>query len=160
MTEEEKKRDKEEFKRKKQFLYGYMDAKTAIRKCELQLQELRAGQIMPSAGMSDMPKAHNQKDLSDYAAKLEEIEQQFVSERYNRIKQYLKVSNTIENLKNEDEKLILTLRYIKGLEWEEILEEIPGVSWRTMHRRHSKGVRNIVIDDEDQEIKAKEEKLA
>ena len=58
----------------KECLTRYRDAVRESREIELKITQLRLRYGAPSAiNYSDMPKAHNNSDLSDYAEKLDEL---------------------------------------------------------------------------------------
>ena len=54
---------------KKEYLRSYTPAVSAARRIEEEIEQLRADKMAPAFVMDDMPHAHDQKDLSDYAAK-------------------------------------------------------------------------------------------
>ncbi len=58
----------------REYLTRYRDAVRESREIELKITQLRLRYAAPSAiNYSDMPKAHNNSDLSDYMEKLEEL---------------------------------------------------------------------------------------
>ena len=57
---------KEENEKKKEYLLSYKKYKQEAKRLGEQLEELRTGEQYPCLVLSDMPKAHNKKDLSDY----------------------------------------------------------------------------------------------
>ena len=58
----------------KEYLSRYRDAVRESREIELKITQLRLRYGAPSTiNYSDMPKAHNNSDLSDYAEKLDEL---------------------------------------------------------------------------------------
>lgn len=58
----------------REYLTRYRDAVRESREIELKITQLRLRYGAPSAiNYSDMPKAHNNSDLSDYAEKLDEL---------------------------------------------------------------------------------------
>ena len=62
----------------------YRDAVRESREIELKITQLRLRYAAPSAiNYSDMPKAHNNSDLSDYMTKLEELTEQLYA-RYEK----------------------------------------------------------------------------
>ena len=102
---------------------------------------------MPSLTMSDMPGAHNQKDLSDYIVRQDKIVSQIIKARKDAIECFTEVQQSIEQLEDENEKIVLTLRYLRNYKWERICVEI-GYSWIQTHRIHAKALQNIKIKDE------------
>lgn len=139
MTEQDKQNDLEDTK---EFLRGYKNARNRLKRIEYKIQQIRLDKMHPSVITSDMPGAHNVTDLSDYAAKLDELEQMYIKERYACISEFQTITDAIESLADEKEKSVLFERYIKLKKWEDIAVEL-SISWRTLHRFHAKALRNI-----------------
>lgn len=134
MTENEK---------KKEFLQSYRRAKRKVERLERQLRELRLNKLSPSAINGDgMPHSTDIADLSDYAAKLDEIERDIISARYERICAFQRVQKAIEMMADEQEKNLLTYRYIDGVEWEIIAVEMK-YTWRHTLRLHGRALENF-----------------
>ena len=98
---------------KKEYLRSYTPAVSAARRIEEEIEQLRADKMAPALVMDDMPHAHDQKDLSDYAAKLDELERKLIKARYERIDLYADIFADIERLEDETEKAVLTYRYFR-----------------------------------------------
>ena len=98
--------------------------------------------MAPALVMDDMPHAHDQKDLSDYAAKLDELERKLIKARYKRIDLYAEIFADIERLEDETEKTVLTYRYLRRYSWEKICVEI-GYQWAQVHRIHARALKNF-----------------
>lgn len=136
MTENEK---------KKEFLLSYQRAKRKVKRLERQLEELRLNKLGPSAINNDgMPHGTDMSDLSDYAAKLDEIEREIISARYERICTFQEVRRRIEEVENEQEKDLLTYRYIDGMKWEAVCMRMEH-SWQHIHRIHGKALNNFIM---------------
>ena len=134
-----------ENERKKEFLWSYQRAKRDVDRLEAQLEELRLNQLFPSAlNNDDMPHGNAMCDLSDYMAKYDEIYSAIIKARYQRLEAFRKVRASIEELKDDREKELLTLRYIKGLKWEEIAVKM-GYSWRKIHYLHGEALEHFEI---------------
>lgn len=127
---------------KKEYLRSYTPAVSAARRIEEEIERLRADKIAPVLVMDDMPHAHNQKDLSDYAAKLDELERKLIKARYERIDLYAEIFADIERLEDETEKTVLTYRYLRRYSWEKICVEM-GYQWAQMHRIHARALKNF-----------------
>ena len=138
---EDKEKTENEFK--KEFLMSYQVAKRDVIRLETQLMELKVNKLSPSCNIGDgMPHSTDIRDLSDYAAKIDEIEQDLISARYKRICLFQEVQRRIETMENEREKDLLTYRYIRGMKWEEICV-VMNYKWRQIHRIHSSALANI-----------------
>ena len=128
--------------KKKEFLMSYQKEKRRVRRLEEQLEELRRNKMSPSVTNDGMPHGTDKKDLSDYAVKVDEIEQELVTARYNRICAFQEVQRRIESMEDEREKDLLTYRYLKGLKWEEVCVRMD-YKWRQVHRIHAKALKNL-----------------
>lgn len=134
-----------ENEKKKQFLMSYLQAKRDVERIELQLAELRLNKLTPSMAPDDgMPHASNISDLSEYAAKVDELEHKLLQRRYRRIRAFKKVQSAIEKMENEQEKTLLTYRYMVGLKWEAIAVKM-GYSWRKIHYLHGNALEHFKI---------------
>lgn len=98
--------------------------------------------MSPSVTNDGMPHGTDKKDLSDYAVKVDEIEQELVAARYSRICAFQEVQKRIEAMEDEREKDLLTYRYLKGLKWEEICVRMD-YKWRQVHRIHAMAIKNL-----------------
>lgn len=131
-----------ENEKKKEFLMSYQKEKRRVRRLEEQLEELRRNKMSPSVTNDGMPHGTDKKDLSDYAVKVDEIEQEMVAARYSRICAFQEVQKRIEAMEDEREKDLLTYRYIRGLKWEEICVRMD-YKWRQVHRIHAMAIKNL-----------------
>ena len=131
-----------ENEKKKEFLMSYQKEKRRVRRLEEQLEELRRNKMSPSVTNDGMPHGTDKKDLSDYAVKVDEIEQELVAARYSRICAFQEVQKRIEAMEDEREKDLLPYRYLKGLKWEEICVRMD-YKWRQVHRIHAMAIKNL-----------------
>ena len=113
------KEPKNEMDTKKEYLHSYMSAVKAAKRIEEEIERLRLDKMLPSLIMDDMPHAHDQKDLSDYMAKMDELEHKLIDARYGRIN-----------------------RYLRGYTWEQICVKME-YSWKQIHRIHGKALKNF-----------------
>ena len=135
-----------ENEKKKEFLMSYQKEKRRVRRLEEQLEELRRNKMSPSVTNDGMPHGTDKKDLSDYAVKVDEIEQELVAARYSRICAFQDVQRRIEAMENEIEKGLLTYRYLRNLSWEKIAVEMD-YSWQHLHKIHARALRNFKTCD-------------
>lgn len=134
-----------ENEQKKEFLQSYQLAKRDVTRLEEQLAELRIGKMSPGCDIGDgLPHAHNATDLSGYAAKVDELEDEIIAARYSRICAFQEVQKRIEAMEDEREKDLLTYRYIRGMKWEKICTEMKH-SWQHIHRIHAKALKNFTM---------------
>lgn len=140
-----RKRQTTENEKKKEFLSTYQKAKQKVERLEQQLGELRFNKLAPPAVSNDgMPHKNDISDLSDYMVKLDEIESDITSARYERICAFQRIQYQIEKMDDEHEKDLLTYRYIKGMKWEQVAVKM-GYSWRKIHYLHSKALEHFSI---------------
>ena len=129
---------------KKAYLQSYKQYRQTARRLEEQLEELRLNEMLPSLAMSDMPSAHNQKDLSDYMAKYDELVSEIIRLRYEAVKRFEEIRQQVELLEDENEKMVLTLRYLRNYAWERICVEM-NYSWMQIHRFHARALQDFKI---------------
>ena len=134
--------DMTENEKKKEFLNSYLRAKQDVLRLEEQLEELRESKMSLSMANDGMPHGSSKTDLSDYAAKVDELERKITAKRYQRIQTFQNVQNAIEDMEDSQEKLLLTYRYIKGLKWEEIAVRM-NYSWRNIHYLHGTALQHL-----------------
>ena len=123
-------------------MHSYMYAVRAAKRIEEEIERLRLDKMLPSLIMDDMPHAHDQKDLSDYMAKMDELEHKLIDARYGRIKLYMQIFTDVEKMEDETEKAVLTYRYLRGYTWEQICVKME-YSWKQIHRIHGKALKNF-----------------
>ena len=128
-----------ENEKKKEYLRGYRNHVRRIRRIDSELQELREMRTSISVVNDGMPHGSGQSDMSGYAAELDRLERALLSERHERVQAYKEIVKRINMLRSENEKDVLFYRYIKGLEWYEIGDNM-GYSDRHIHRFHGKAL--------------------
>ena len=135
---------KKENEKKKEYLSRYLQSKKAAERIEQEIEEVRLNKMFPSLVMSDMPSSHEKRDLSDYIVKVDMLVDKLIQESYRKINIYTDIFNKIERLENENERQVLTLRYIRGWKWEKIACEL-GYAWTRIHEIHSKALEHFQI---------------
>lgn len=137
--------EKTENELKKEFLNSYQEAKRALKRLGEQLAEVKISKISPGCQIGDgMPHSSSISDLSDYAVRVDEIEQKIIKARYQRILTLQLVQARIEAMTDEREKDLLTYRYIKGFGWEKIAVKM-NYTWRHTLRMHGKALENFKV---------------
>lgn len=132
---------------KKRYLMSYRWAKKQEERILGEIQALRMDKMFPSAVNDGMPKGSEQRDLSDYAVKLDELIQELKEERLEKVRRLKNIEKSIRDLNSEDAQTIMWLRYIDGLKWEEVCVAI-NYEWAQMHRIHGRALREIKINDD------------
>lgn len=137
-------REISEIEKKKEYLKGYEKVIRQMERSELKIKEIRLNKMCPSVINDGMPHAFPQSDLSAYAALLEREEKRYMKYRYQRIQKCKEIMDKIELLSDENEKDVLTYRYIKLMKWEDICVTMR-FSWKQIHRFHSMALQNFCI---------------
>lgn len=138
--------EKEKNEKKKEYLNRYKNAVRKYESLQEQEQQLRIEMDGPRAiEYSDMPKAHNQSDLSDYIVRLDKILNKIINKKRDMKEIRLEIESKIADVNDGVQSRILYLRYIRFMKWEDICVEI-GYSWRQVHRAHSQALKNLNID--------------
>ena len=131
-----------ENEKKKKFLNSYPKARRDVERLEEQLEELRANKMSLKVVNDGMPKGSGTSDLSAYAARMDELERSLTEKRYIRIQEFAKVQDAIEEMEDDQEKLLLTYRYLRGMTWEKVMEKM-NYSWTHIHRLHARALQNF-----------------
>lgn len=128
---------------KKQWLSGYLKSKRKIILIDREIQEIRFNYMYaPAQNITDMPKAHKDRDLSEYAARLRYLEKRLDELKEQAGRQCELIINAINQLEDENERDVMYGRYIEGKQWEQICTDMC-YSWRQVHRFHSKALLHI-----------------
>lgn len=135
---------REENERKKEYLRRYLEAKRMQEVLEREIDELRLDRMTPSGLLQDgMPHGSSGGgDLSGYVARLDELDRKLRAQMYKKIQLRAEITERIDAMENETESLLLRLRYIHGLKWEEVAVKMD-YSWKQIHRLHSKALNNF-----------------
>ena len=100
--------------------------------------------MYPSMNNDGMPHGSGCGDLSEYAAELQEKEDELYREGVEQVKTYNDISFRINQLEVEDERDVLFYRYIKGMEWWEIARTMDySESW--IYELHGRALQNLKI---------------
>ena len=142
LTEAQIKEIRKQNEEKKEYLLSYKRYKQKASRLQEQLEEIRLGKMFPGLIVSDMPSAHSQKDLSDYMVKYDNLVTRIIKARKQAVERFSEVQQQIEQMVNENEKTVLTLRYLRGYSWEKVYEKM-GYSRQQTHRIHAKALKNF-----------------
>ena len=122
----------------KQFLRSYQRAKTKLQLIENQIEEIK--NILGISGISyDAVKIKSSPAEETTSGKiiiLAEIKQQAEEIRTTAIEMVETVNKVIEQVGDDRYRILLSLRYIKCLGWEQIADEM-GYGVRHIHKLHS-----------------------
>lgn len=138
---------KAENQQKKEYLGSYRQHVRRIGRIEAELEEIRSMKASPSAiNNNGMPSGSDQRDLSDYAAALDEMERELLGERYQRTLMYKDIAKRIKSLKSTRESDVMFYRYIKGMPFWEIALKMD-MSERQILRIHGKALAHVEIGE-------------
>ncbi|MEY8285365.1 DUF1492 domain-containing protein [Lachnospiraceae bacterium 50-23] len=132
--------------RKKEYLWSYRKHGRRIKRIEAEIEEIRSMKMHPSQkGNDGMPRGSSgQADLSGYIAEIKEKEDKLYAEGVKQVEIYKEIHNRIDQMENEDERDVLFYRYIKGMNWWDVAQNI-GLSERRVYEIHGKALKNLNI---------------
>lgn len=133
---------------KKRYLRRYKRHERRMNRIQAEIEEIRMLKMCPASGRSGTIHGTTQRDLSDYAADLESLEEQLYQEYVERIKDYKEISYRISQLKDERERDTLFYIYIKGLNAWQTGQQI-GYSESRVYRFLKRGLEKIEINDQN-----------
>ena len=144
---DKEKRELSENEKKKKFLWSYQDSKCKMIRMDEQLKELEENKLSIRVMSDGMSHGSGKSDLSGYASKHDEIERDIIRERYLSVKRFVLVRKAIEAMENEKEKNILTYRYLRDYDWDEIAKK-TGYCLQWVHKLHARGLGHFKIPKE------------
>jgi DNA-directed RNA polymerase specialized sigma subunit len=130
---------KEENDRKKAYLKRYHAAELAEKEIREEIDDLRMNKMFPALIQDGMPHGSSCMDLSEYAAQLDELLTELKDKMEQRIRIRREITQRIEAMRDETEKTVLRLRYIRWMKWEQIAERM-GYSLRNITKIHGKAL--------------------
>lgn len=131
--------------RKKNYLRGYRKHSEKIKRIEAEIEEIRGMKLYPSMKADGMPHGSGGTgDLSGWAARLQEMEEELYGEGVEQVKAYNRISHRIKQLDNEDERDVLFYRYIKGMEWWQIAQTMD-FSERWIYELHGSALKKLNV---------------
>ena len=113
--------------KKKDFLWQYQSASRRLDALRMQLKALNIEEYS-LRGISyeggDMPKGHTQTDLSDVVIKIKEQKDKLRAQITEAVRIQNAVIDVINAQDDATEMMVLTCKYIRGMQWKEISAEI------------------------------------
>lgn len=136
----------------KEYLQRYRDAYREAADIELKITQLRLKFGMPSAiNYTDMPKSHDNSDLSDYMAQLEKLTN-FLFKKYEKcLGICADIELRLDKMDNQLEREVLRHRYTyltdegKLTPWEDVADKV-GYSRRTVERAHGNALQHFPME--------------
>jgi DNA-directed RNA polymerase sigma subunit (sigma70/sigma32) len=125
------------------WLNQYKHIQRDIQDIEMRITQLRLKYAAPSAiSYSDMPKAHDSNhDLSEYAEKLEELEQMLIARHTKALGLSVQYIEALDHLSRE-EAYVIRRRYMDGAMMETIANEM-SYSIRSAYYYKRKALRKL-----------------
>lgn len=128
--------------KKKEFLRRYRECERREQEILEEIQRLRMDQMFPSMVNDGMPKGSQQSDLSDYMVLLDEQIDRLKQERLEKARTREQIDLAIRRMENPDEQRVLRLRYLWGLNWDDIGRKM-GYDPRHARRIHGWALKNF-----------------
>lgn len=135
---------KNENEKKKAYLREYRRHGRRIKRIEAEIEEIRNMKMYPSSNNDGMPHGNLQSDLSDYAAVLQEREEELYLEGVKQVQTYKDIAYRIDELDNQDERDVLFYRYVKGYEWWQVAKAMD-YSERWIYELHGNALKKLKI---------------
>lgn len=133
-----------EIEAKKKYLKEYGKIMRQMERSELIIREMRLNAMMPAIVNDGMPHAHNNADLSSYAAMLDREKRRYMKYRYCRTKKGKEIRDKIKQLDSEYERQVLEYRYIRLLSIGKIAEKMKK-SYRQILRIHKSALEHFIV---------------
>ncbi len=130
---------------KKQFLRKYQSLLRKERQLEREIESIRSRYTGQAITYSDMPHGTDQRDLSDYAAEVDDLLRDLEATKWQAIHQYHLIASSIEDMDDIKEQELMRLKYLMGYTWEEVSDEMV-LDLRWIYRLHGRALSHIVID--------------
>lgn len=129
---------------KKEYLCKYRNV--CIRLVNLQEQLTSFYEVEQSAKahqLSDMPRSQKRKkDLSDVMVRIEQLKDTMDDKIIESLKLRTDIETIILNVKDDTERMLLRLRYIEFMKWEDICQKMM-YSRQQVYRIHNKAIKNL-----------------
>ena len=133
---------KKENEAKKEYLMRYRDAVRSEKQIDEEIRQLRLDTMMPAVVNDGMPHGSGAGDLSGYAARVDELLADLKDQMERRIAIQREITQKIEEMSSETEKMVLRYRYIHLLKWEEIAVKMC-YSWKGIHKVHGRALQHF-----------------
>lgn len=136
---------KKENKEKKKFLNRFWMLEQEQKDIEKEIEQLRIDRICPSREIDSMPHGSRiRAGLEDYAAEIDDLLQELYRILIDKIKKRREITKAIDQLEKEEQRMVLRLRYIHNMEWDDICTEIRYEKTRTFEI-HGDALKNLQI---------------
>jgi len=131
---------------KKDFLSRYKWGKIALDEIETEINACRMGALPGGINYDGMPHGSGDlSDLSDYAARLDDLLMQFRAKRTQLIDDLHEISAAIEAVEDPRSNILLRYRYIQLKKWEEIAEAMNFNEDYVKRELHGMALKNFKL---------------
>lgn len=129
---------------KKEYLERYKWTSIEVKKLKEQINELKASALPGAISYDGMPHGSGggKFDLSDYAARLDDLIQKYRQTLRRKMKELHDITEALDQLEQKDGESIkfatlLRLRYVYGYDWEQIATDMSYSEDYVKRRLHS-----------------------
>lgn len=129
-------------RRKKDYLMQYRGAVQHEADLNRQLEEVQQQYLLRSQKLDGMPRSGSVGDLSDYAARYDELLTELHKASAKTLALRTDITRRIESMEDETEKILLYMRYIRRFKWEEIAGAF-GYDVRHITRLHGRALEHF-----------------
>lgn len=129
----------------KAYLRSYIPALRYAEKCFRELDAVEDISVR-SPKMDGMPRSPGLHGLEDQVARIEAVREKAEKARAKVLAMLDDIEDRIEALENYDQKTVIKLRYIYGMEWTEIANEMSW-STRTVYNIHGRALAEMRKDE-------------
>ena len=129
---------------KKQFLRKYQSLLRKEKHLEQEIESIRSRYTGQAITYSDMPHGTDQRDLSDFAAEVDDLLRDLEATRWEAVHQYHLIASSIMDMEDDTEQELMRLKYLHDMTWEEIAVEMHyTVRW--IYKLHGDALAHITI---------------
>lgn len=140
--------DRMGYEDKKRYLDMYRHYVSRMNNYQTEIDFINSLYGLSSPGISDMPKAHNQSDLSDRVIKIDKETKKFINKlrkeeeiAATKAREVLTVINTV---KDETDRRILIARHIQLMNMKDIMKA-EGYSRSGLTKRYKRAVNSVQL---------------
>ena len=138
---------------KKDFLSRYKWGKIALDEIETEINACRMGALPGGINYDGMPHGSGDlSDLSDYAARLDDLLMQFRTKRTQLIDDLHEISAAIEVVEDPRSNILLRYRYIQLKDWGDIADAMGYVEDYVRRTLHSRALRDFEIPGQPKDV--------
>jgi len=138
---------------KKDFLNRYKWGKVALAEIETEINACRMGALPGGINYDGMPHGSGDlSDLSDYAARLDDLLMQFRVKRTQLIDDLHEISAAIEAVEDPRSNILLRYRYIQLKDWGDIADAMGYVEDYVRRTLHSRALRDFEIPGQPKDV--------